>query len=159
MGRLLHISTFTSSKANDEYRKLDAKLRRSMAKDRKQLRESEAVEMLVMASVKGQAENQIESLYTAEMHHAIDIIRKRFAGSIIRRTLQSVDHARHRISGLEPYHRHTIKVSLYPHEMDNLEMVAQDLVKDGKSKAALLTGGSVSSTQFFDPSFSEGPVS
>jgi len=60
---------------------------------------------------------------------------------------------------LEPYHRHVIKVLLYPHETDNLEVVAQDLVKDGKSKAALLTGGSVSPTQFLDPSFFEGPVS
>jgi len=150
LGRLLRITSFSSSTAHDEYIKMDNKLRRSMGKDRKQLRDSGAVERLI----KGQAESQMESVYTTEMLRAIDTIRIRFAGSIVRRTLQSVDHAGRRISGLEPYHRHAISISLYPHEMDNLEVVAKDLVKDGKSKAAQLTGGSVSLTQFFYPSFS-----
>lgn len=133
MGRLLLITSFSSSTADGEYRKMDTKLRISMAKDRKRLRVSGTAEMLV----KGQAENQIESLYAKEMHRAINTIRTRFAGNIIRRSGQSVDHAGNRISGLGPYHEHLINISLYPHEMDNLEAVAQDLIKDGKCKAQL----------------------
>ena len=108
---------------------MDSKLRISMAKDRKQLKASG---------------NMGTQMYVQEMRKAIDAIRIRYAGMIIKRTLHSVDHAGHRISGLEPYHEHFIKVALYPKEMENLEALSQDLVRDGTHKVAQLARGSVS---------------
>lgn len=126
-----------------------SKLRVSMAKDRKKLKDPGTMEALIKGTVTGDPEPAMQSMYAKEMRKATDTIQIRYAGVIIRRTLQSVDHAGCRISGLEPYHEHFIKVPLYPKEMENLETLAQDLVRDGTHKVAQFAGGSVSSSHYF----------
>ena len=76
------------------------------------------------------------STYSKEMRQAIDTIRVRFSGVAIRRTLRSVDYSGQRISGLEPFEEHFIKVSIYPREMENLESVAKSLIEDSTHKKA-----------------------
>lgn len=122
---------------------MDSKLRKAMAKDRKQLKTSGNMEALVKATVNGGPE-VTPSMYAKEMRKAVDTIRIRYAGVIIRRTLQSVDHSGCQISGLEPYREYFIKVDLYPKEMENLDKLAQELVKEGTHKVAQVTGGNVS---------------
>jgi hypothetical protein len=74
----------------------------------------------------------------------IDVMRQRYAGLVIRRTVWSVDNDGKRISGLEPFHEHHIVVKLYDKEMNNLECLAQELIKDGTHKAAQAVAGKVS---------------
>ncbi|KAG2738555.1 hypothetical protein P692DRAFT_201730973 [Suillus brevipes Sb2] len=98
---------------------------------------------IMMANFKGEAKVQIPSLYRNQMLKWIQIIRQRFAGNVIRRTVRSVDNVGVRISGLAPFQEHSLLVTLYQHEVDNLEQIAHDLVeKGGASKAAKFAGGS-----------------
>jgi len=149
LGRLLRIDAFSSATADEEYREMDLKIRRSMAKDRKQLRKSGEMEALIEATVKGQAEPERVSAYEREMRRMIDTTRVRYAGLTIRRTLRSIDYAGKRISGLKPFSEHFIKVLPYPHEITNLESVAQELIRDGTHKVAQVAGGSVSPAASF----------
>ncbi len=127
---------------------MDSRLRKSIGIDRKRLRESGATKALIKANIKGKAEHEPVSTYAKEMHQAIDTIRVRYAGVTIRRTLRSIDYAGQRISGLEPFMEHFIKIPLYPHEKTNLESVAQGLIEDSTLQRAR---GSVSPAQSFHP--------
>ena len=135
LGRLLLIDSFSSPVADEEYHEVDSRLQKSIATDRKRLRQSGAMEALIKANVKGQACEPV-STYAKEMRKAVKTIRVRYAGVTIRRTPRSVDYAGQRISGLEPFMEHFIRVSLYPHEMANLESVAQDLIEGSRHKRA-----------------------
>ncbi|KAG1737029.1 P-loop containing nucleoside triphosphate hydrolase protein [Suillus lakei] len=108
---------------------------RPMVRDRDQT--------IMMANLKGDAQVQIPSLYRNQMLKWIHIIRQRFAGNVIRRSVWSVDNDGVRISGLAPFQEHSLLVKLYQHEVDNLELIARDLVeKGGASAAAKFAGGS-----------------
>jgi hypothetical protein len=85
----------------------------------------------------------MQSLYNKEMIKWITLIRKNFTGVAIRRTLSSVDNNGNRISGLGPLHEHHLIVTLYEHEIKNLEGLAQDLTKDGTQGAAKAVAGHV----------------
>lgn len=123
---------------------MESKLRTAEAKDPKQLRTTGMSASIIRATVKGKAVQPITSFYPKEMLRSINTIRARYAGITIWRTLRSEDCEGNRISGLEPFLEHVIKVKLYQHEMDNLEGLAQVLIGDGTHKAAQLAGGSVS---------------
>jgi hypothetical protein len=74
---------------------------------------------------------------------AIDGIRRRFSGAVIRRTIQSVDNTGARISGLEPYQEHLLVVDLYESELENLKGICEGLVADNARSAARFTAGRV----------------
>ena len=54
------------------------------------------------------------------------IVRERYQGSVIRRTVNSLDHEGQPISGLEPYEEHICLLKLYRHEYDALETLAEE---------------------------------
>jgi hypothetical protein len=123
---------------------MESRLRTAAAKDRKRLRTTGMSASAIRATIKGKAVKPITSFYYKEMLHSVKTIRARYAGITIRRTLRSEDCDGNRISGLEPFLKHIIKIKLYKNEMDNLEALAQDLIRDGTHKPAQLAGGSVS---------------
>ncbi|KAH9019253.1 P-loop containing nucleoside triphosphate hydrolase protein [Lactarius pseudohatsudake] len=58
----------------------------------------------------------------------VNIIREKYQGSVIRRTVNSKDHTGEPISGLEPYEEHRCVIELHEHEYTALERFAKDAV-------------------------------
>jgi hypothetical protein len=123
---------------------MDRDLRRSAAKDRQRFKQGDRDRAIVTANLKGDAQVQIPSLYRDQMLKWICIIRQRFSGVVIHRSVWSVDNIGVRISGLAAFQEHSLLVKLYKHELKNLELIAQEVVeKGGVSTAAKFAGGSV----------------
>ncbi|KAG1741204.1 P-loop containing nucleoside triphosphate hydrolase protein [Suillus occidentalis] len=104
--------------------------------------QGDRIATIIMGTVKGDADVDIPSLYRSQMLMWIGIIRERFSGVVIRRTIWSVDNCGTRISGLAPFQEHNLLVKLYSHEVDNLERIAKDLVEEGGARAAKFASGS-----------------
>lgn len=145
IGRCLGLELFGSS-YDDEALKMVRQLRAAAAKDRKRLKQGDRIAKIIMGTVKGDADAEVPSLYRSQMLIWIIVIRERFSGIVIRRTIWSVDYRGARISGLAPFQEHNLLVKLYSHEVDNLECIAKDLVEEGGARAAKFASGSV---QFF----------
>ncbi|KAG2336606.1 hypothetical protein BDR05DRAFT_896483 [Suillus weaverae] len=103
---------------------------------------SDRIATIIMGTVKGNTDVEVPSLYRSQMLTWIGIIRERFSGIVIRRTIWSVDNCGTRISGLAPFQEHNLVVKLYGHEVDNLECIAKDLVEEGCARAAKFASGS-----------------
>ncbi|KAG1836505.1 P-loop containing nucleoside triphosphate hydrolase protein [Suillus subalutaceus] len=106
---------------------------------------SDRISKIIIGTVKGNADIEVPSLYRSQMLTWINDIRKRFSGIVIRRTIWSVDNQGVRISGLAPFKEHNLLVELYDHEVDNLELIAKELVEEGGTRAAKFAAGSVPS--------------
>jgi hypothetical protein len=143
LGRCMGIEAFDSSH-DKEANKMASQLRAAATKDRKRLSQGNRAKTVLMATVKGDAGVKFESAYRDKMVWWVEIIRKRYAGFVVRRTILSVDNKGSRISGLEPFQEHYLQVELYQHEIQNLETLAQGLLKDGTHRAARHAVGSVS---------------
>ncbi|KAI9457025.1 P-loop containing nucleoside triphosphate hydrolase protein [Boletus coccyginus] len=63
-------------------------------------------------------------------------IRDRFSYHVIRRTIDSVDHAGQKLFGMTPYQEHVLKLEMYPEEMQMLRGFAKDLVKENPIASA-----------------------
>jgi hypothetical protein len=62
------------------------------------------------------------------------IVRQKYQGAVIRRTVSSRDYQGQPISGLAPYKEHICMLKLYRHEYDALETLADEAL-DGASFA------------------------
>jgi hypothetical protein len=138
----LGLELFGSS-YDDEALKMERQLRTAAAKDRKRLKQGNRITKIIMGTVMGNADIEVPSLYRNQMLIWIDIIRSRFLGIVIRRTIWSIDYQGARISGLAPFKEHNLLVKLYSHEVENLELIAKDLVEEGSTRAAKFASGSV----------------
>lgn len=127
-----------------EAQKMASRLRAAESKDRQRFKSGDRKKKIIQAAVSGDSSVQMHSLYQEEMHKWISVIRERFAGITIRRHLRSVDNTGTRISGLGPLYSHHLLVKLYPHETENLEALAKELVADGTHRAAKTADSSVS---------------
>ncbi|KAG1772227.1 P-loop containing nucleoside triphosphate hydrolase protein [Suillus placidus] len=141
IGRCLGLELFGSS-YDDEALKMERQLRSAAVKDRKRFKQGDRITKIIMGTVMGNAGLEVPSLYRNQMLTWINIIRKRFLGVVIRRTIWSVDNHGVRISGLAPFKEHNLLVKLYSHEVENLELIAKDLVEEGGVRAAKFASGS-----------------
>ncbi|KAG1894055.1 P-loop containing nucleoside triphosphate hydrolase protein [Suillus fuscotomentosus] len=141
IGRCLGLELFGGS-YDDEAKKMVCQLRAASAKDRKRFKQGDRTAKIIMGTVKGDADLDVPSLYRNQMLTWISVIRERFTGIVIRRTVRSVDNHGDRISGLAPFLEHNLLVKLYPHEVVNLERIAQEIVEQGGASAAKYASGS-----------------
>ncbi|KAG2352807.1 P-loop containing nucleoside triphosphate hydrolase protein, partial [Suillus spraguei] len=142
LGRCLGIEAF-SSPYDGEAEKMERNLRTSAVKDRLRFKQGDRDKTIIAANLKGNTQVQIPSLYRNQMLKWIRIIRQRYADIVIHRSVWSVDNVGVRISGLAAFKEHFILVQLYDHEVENLELIAQELIeKGGASTAAKFAGGS-----------------
>jgi hypothetical protein len=139
LGRCMGLQGFGSD-YDDEARQMITGLRAAQSKDRKRLKNHERKKRIIQAAVSGDSTLQVHSHYHEEMTKWAKVIRQRFAGLTIRRSLQSVDNAGERISGLGPIYEHPLLINLYAQEMENLEALANELVADGTHRSAKAAG-------------------
>lgn len=100
---------------------MEHQLRLTQTQDHQWLKKGDHAIRIVQAAIKGGSGPQMQSLYNKEMMKWIGLIRKHFMGVVIHRTLSSMDNNGNRISGLGPLHEHHLIVTLYAHEIKNLE--------------------------------------
>lgn len=127
----------------DEAGKMQKELLSALRMDRKHRMNSNRGEEIIMATIRGDNTVQDTGHYRKVMLRWISLIRNRFTGIVIRRTISSVDNKGSRISGLAPYNEHHLVVKLYDHELKNLELLANELLKENPSKATQFACGSV----------------
>jgi hypothetical protein len=124
---------------NSEAKEMQKRLNSALGKDRKAAKKA-GPSSTIYAVLKGDATKQVKSLHAKEVLRWIEIIRQRFHGIVIHRTVLSVDNLGRRISGLEPFHEHYLVVKLYEHEYAHLELMADKMVSgtdDGGPKLAV----------------------
>ncbi|KAG1837021.1 P-loop containing nucleoside triphosphate hydrolase protein [Suillus tomentosus] len=105
-------------------------------------KQGDRISKIIVGTIKGDADADVPSLYRSKMLTWISVVRERFSGIVIRRTIWSVDYRGIRISGLAPFQEHNLLVKLYPHEMENLNGIAKNLVVEGGASAAKYASGS-----------------
>jgi len=136
-----------------EAEKMESRLRAAQTKDGKRMKSGDRKRKLVQAVIKGDSSVTFRTSYEPELLRWIAVIRNWFAGISIRRHLQSVDNTGARILGLGPIHKHALLVKLYQHELDNLEAVAEELIRDGTHRVAKSAGSAVRASSLFSFSF------
>jgi hypothetical protein len=143
IGRFLGLEGF-GQEHDAEAILMDKDLRSALCQDRKARKEADCGEMIVRRVLAGKPTKDIDTNYQAKVLEYIDTIRSHFEGFVIRRTIHSVDSQGQRISGLEPYREHPLILQLYQHELDNLEEIANEIVRDDIAGAAKFGSGKVS---------------
>lgn len=139
LGRCMRVEGFGSA-YDREAEKMESRLRAAQTKDGKRMKSGDRKRKLVQAVIKGDSSVTFRTSYEPELLRWIAVIRNWFAGISIRRHLQSVDNTGARILGLGPIHKHALLVKLYQHELDNLEAVAEELIRDGTHRVAKSAG-------------------
>lgn len=132
-----------NSAADEEAANMQKEIKSGERLDRKAYRESGGAGIIVRGVVKGKVNDAASGRRDAVLKW-IAIIRERFHGYVIRRTVKSVDWRKKRISGLDPYIERDLGLELYPHEMKNLEGLAETIASDNAGDGAMFGNAKVS---------------
>ncbi|EGO04149.1 hypothetical protein SERLA73DRAFT_148782 [Serpula lacrymans var. lacrymans S7.3] len=79
--------------------------------------------------------NEEASEYRSSILNWMNVMRDKFAGSVIRRTVDSKDCNQQPISGLPPHTEHPLLVLMYDWERKNLHNIVKELVDDHPTAA------------------------
>lgn len=146
LGRVLGLENFSGD--HDELAKqMDRELNAANRKERNARKKanSDQAETVVRGVLKGDDTRvDVKSDYKDTLLKWIRKLREWYAGCVIRRTVKSIDNEGKRISGLDPYSEHPLVVDLYDWEMDNLDELGEELVKNNAARAARFASGQVS---------------
>ncbi|KAH7917293.1 hypothetical protein BV22DRAFT_1026655 [Leucogyrophana mollusca] len=101
--------------------------------------------------MRGQKKSESEAAqeYMDVVMKWMTVMRDRFTGYVVRRTVMSTDNTGKPISGLEPFTEHNIILNLYQWELDNLDVEASELAEE-HGGAVLYGAGKVSSRASLD---------
>ncbi|EMD31654.1 hypothetical protein CERSUDRAFT_127231 [Gelatoporia subvermispora B] len=137
MGRMVGLETFDID-FDDDAATMARELRKASAQDLKMRKQSKSTEVLIRSLVSGEGSAPANLLQNSSYRQVstewIERIRSKFSGSVIRRTVDSLDWAGRPISGLEPYTEHTLMLDLCEHERKNLEQLADALLAESREK-------------------------
>lgn len=111
-------------------KKMQHELRAAMRQDRQEHKSGKNAKKIVLATVQGCKDGPTVSYYKEKMSGWMKYIRDRYRSVVICQTARSVDNTGASISGLNPFTEYKLMVNLYPHEMENLERIAMEMVKD-----------------------------
>jgi hypothetical protein len=142
LGRCMRLEGFGSDH-DGEADDMERELRSAAGKDRRDMKKNGKSNAANMPTAQVEAATVVGMAYHEKMMKWICVIRQKFTGNVIRRTLQSKDNEGRPISRLDPYVENKIVIKLYPHEMANLDDLAKDMVQDGTQRAAHMAKGSV----------------
>ncbi|CAL1698687.1 unnamed protein product [Somion occarium] len=120
-----------------EYKDMGREVNRAARKDRQQRRLAEALEAVKKFSHGEDGQGQSELALVSGKW--IMVMRKRFAGMVVRRTIHSEDNNKKPIIGLPPYEHHKLLLVLPADEMEKVEAIMEGVqkeVENGKSLRA-----------------------
>jgi hypothetical protein len=140
IGRAIGISGFKEDEeTNRELQQMTRDLARAKREDKKMMSDDEerarsALHRVIQGK---QDEGAISDAQIAVDHNFkkmnaqwMKVIRAKYQGVVIRRTVNSLDYAGRPISGLEPYDEHICLLKLHRHEYDALERLAEKTLND-----------------------------
>lgn len=107
---------------------MNAALRRAKRDDSKSLRGTEESELQSQAREYLGGRDESQQTDARQQFVAatwIKKIREKYRGSVIRRTVNSLDHDGIPISELEPYEQHRCVIELFKHEYAELDLLAE----------------------------------
>ena len=116
---------------------------RQARKEEEEEEGNDSAERYIRRALHGDQDSEPPSEYKDEMIGWIIRLKEGYAGSTIRRTVWSEDSEGNRISGLKPFIEHSLVLSLYSEEVENLDEVAEELVTNEGASAAKFAAGRV----------------
>lgn len=130
MGSMMGISAFRDQ---TQFKEMTTEFNRAQAKDRKAERESETAGDRLRALLAGEDVEQVtsSSAIAPKMCKWVPWIRSGFERYVIRRTLDSVDHAGNKIFGLPPYQEHVMLLELRDWEKQQLTTLTNEIIDQG----------------------------
>ncbi|KAI6137600.1 P-loop containing nucleoside triphosphate hydrolase protein [Pisolithus tinctorius] len=134
MGQWMGIPGFDN---HNEFLELNKEINRANRQDSKALREAGIEGSIICGIFIGIRNQNTPDLLSPEVTREWMVkIRDRFAHNVIRRTINSVDHAGNKLFGLKPYLEHILKLRMYDNEMGVLRSFAKDLVRENPIASA-----------------------
>ena len=130
IGKAIGLPGFRDSK-DHELDAMNAALARAKREDRRELRatDEEVLNQRMEAFVAGTGEQEdVDTHYQFAIATWMKKIREKYEGAVIRRTVYSLDYWGNSITGLEPYLEHVCMISLFDHEYEALERLAEKAV-------------------------------
>jgi hypothetical protein len=147
-GQLLGIPSFSD---HSEHQQMNRDLSGAIRRDRRHQRQATAASNPLSAVFVGSEplSDMSDLEYPQIMTRWMVKMREYYAKHVIRRTVNSVDHAGNKIFGIEPYLEHPILVKMYDWEMANLGHIARTVIK--QHPLATLIGASKVTIHFSNP--------
>ncbi|KAF5379543.1 hypothetical protein D9615_006663 [Tricholomella constricta] len=130
IGRVLRLGMFVGAEADDEAREIQRLCAAAKRQDRKAFKETHENEDAMRSILTGQDTGEINTRHKQVVIDKMKGIRYGFDGVVIRRTGNSLDDQGKPIIGLAPFREFVLTLDLYPHEMECLRDIANDLVKN-----------------------------
>lgn len=127
---MLGIPAFGSQ---SRFKEMTTEFNRAQAKDRKVERESDTAGDRLRALLAGEDVEQVasNSALAPKMRQWVPWIREAFHQYVVRRTLDSVDHAGNKIFGLPPYQDQVLLLELRDWEKERLTMITDEIIDQG----------------------------
>jgi hypothetical protein len=126
IGKAIGLPGFDDS--NDhELESMNKDIARSKREDRKEMRSTseDTLYQELSSFLVGEGQQNVEMNTRAVTDAWIKRIRKKYEGSVIRRTVNSKDNEGKSITGLEAYEEHLCVLEMYQHEYDAIEALAK----------------------------------
>ncbi|KAH9048618.1 P-loop containing nucleoside triphosphate hydrolase protein [Lactarius deliciosus] len=130
IGKVIGLPAF-DDKNDREFEKMKKMLGRAQRQDKKIVKTEDQGKVIdyVTEYLRGKTDpKQVDTISQYIGAVWVNIIREKYQGSVIRRTVNSKDYTGEPISGLEPYEEHRCVIELHEHEYAALERFAKDAV-------------------------------
>lgn len=142
IGTVIGLPGFKNHKhTNEEMELMKRELTKAKREDKKRLAEHESESRGALHRMfSGQkdedalsaVQNAVDQSYRQVNAVWMKVVRDKYKGSVIRRTVNSLDYVSNPISGLEPYKEHVCMLELFKHEYDALETLSLNALNDNK---------------------------
>ncbi|KAH9949213.1 P-loop containing nucleoside triphosphate hydrolase protein, partial [Amylocystis lapponica] len=141
MGRFLGIPAFEGADNDKEAHEMEKRLAAAQRRDRRLRNEVEDADQIVTRVAHGKGvKKAVEGEYPDEVLEAMQDIRQRFVGSVIRRTVNSVDNNNQPISGLSAYAQHSLLLTMTEAERLNVDNLAEEMAENAAGASSFTTG-------------------
>ncbi|EGO04147.1 hypothetical protein SERLA73DRAFT_67866 [Serpula lacrymans var. lacrymans S7.3] len=137
VGRFMGLSGFEGPNNNNKSRTMNKEINASQRKVCRSRKQDNLDATLLRGVMVGNNKfaNDNASEYRTSILSWMNVMRDKFAGSVIRRTVDSKDFSQQPISGLSPHTEHPLLLSMYNWERKNLHNIAKELVDDHPTAA------------------------
>jgi hypothetical protein len=127
IGKAIGLPQFDDTN-DEELEEMNKELARAKREDRKEIKSTDEAELQdrMGSYMDGTKEYEQPEAHTQFVSASwIEKIREKYKGSVIRRTVNSLDNTGKAISGLDPYREHRCVVQMQDHEYKALEKLAE----------------------------------
>ncbi|KAH9926072.1 P-loop containing nucleoside triphosphate hydrolase protein, partial [Amylocystis lapponica] len=142
IGCFLGVPDFDDPVNDDKLKEVKSTLSAALRGDRSQAKASGTDKEVITRVTHGEKVGKSgKGRFTREVVTVMDDIRGRYDGTVIRRTVLSVDNNQIAISGLAKYHEHIIMLTLTDGEYEELDAIANQIAEESRGAAVVYSNG------------------